>query len=134
MSNTLKDKAVDLGRSVAETAKKVGQSVISGAESAADFIQDKTGIGGTSEGKDVGITGIKEHMHVIASCGMKVGVVDHLEDGALKLTKKDSPDGQHHFIPLSWIDRVDSHVHLNKNSKDAKEGWRSDASACGCNS
>ena len=37
------------------------------------------------------------------------GKVDHL-DGAdkIKLTKQSSPDGQHHhFIPLSWVDRVD---------------------------
>jgi Uncharacterized protein conserved in bacteria (DUF2171) len=33
-------------------------------------------------------------MDVIASCGKKVGVVDHVGGGAIKLTKKDSPDGQ----------------------------------------
>lgn len=117
---------------MADAAAKVGSSIANTAQSAADFIQDKTGIGGPSEGTDLGGAGIKEHMHVIASCGKKVGVVDHLQDGALKLTKKDSPDGQHHFIPLNLIERVDSHVHLKKNSKEAEEGWKSDAASCGC--
>jgi hypothetical protein len=69
-------------------------------------------------------------MEVIASCGKKVGVVDRVEASALKLTRKDSPDNQHHFVPLNWIARVDSHVHLNMNSKEAVEGWNSNAASC----
>jgi hypothetical protein len=71
-------------------------------------------------------------MDVIASCGKKVGVVDHREGNAIKLTKKDSPDGQHHFIPDGWVERVDSHVHLKKNSQETEQGWKSDAASCGC--
>ena len=68
---------------------------------------------------------------MIASCGMKVGVVDHIEGGAIKLTKIDSPDGQHHFVPIDWIDHVDSHVHLKKNSMEIEQAWKVDASVCG---
>ncbi len=68
----------------------------------------------------------------IASCGTKVGVVDRVEGGAIKLTKNDSPDGQHHFVPTGWVDRVDNHVHLKMNSKEAELGWKSDAASCGC--
>jgi hypothetical protein len=69
-------------------------------------------------------------MDVIASCGTKVGVVDHIEGGAIKLTKNDSPDGQHHFIPTGWVDHVDNHVHLKKNSKETEQGWKGDARSC----
>ena len=64
--------------------------------------------------------------------GKKVGVVDHVQGNAIKLTKKDSPDGQHHFIPVGWVERVDSHVHLTQNSKVTEENWKSDEASCGC--
>jgi len=76
---------------------------------------------------------IKERMDVIASCGTKIGVVDHLEGEAIKLTKSDSRDGQHHFIPKDWVERVDDKgVVLKKNSMDAERGWKADAASCGC--
>ena len=52
-------------------------------------------------------------MDVIAADGENLGKVDHFQDGRIKLTKNSSPDGQHHFVPLDWIDHVDQHVHLN---------------------
>ncbi len=65
---------------------------------------------------------IREHMDVIASDGKKVGQVDHLEGAdKIKLTKAGSADGKHHFVPLTWVDHVDSHVHLNKSGKDVAE-------------
>jgi hypothetical protein len=78
------------------------------------------------------LSGVRERMDVIASCGKKVGVVDHVEGGAIKLTKNDSADGQHHFIPADWVDRTDAHVHLNRNSEQTAQGWKSDAASCGC--
>ena len=74
--------------------------------------------------------GVKDRMDVIASCGKKVGVVDHVEGAAIKLTKKDSADGQHHFIPAGWVDHVDAHVHLKKNSVETEQGWKADAASC----
>ena len=85
-----------------------------------------------TDGTNAGIAGIKVHMNVIASCGKKVGVVDEVGGGAIKLTKKDSPDDQHHFIPVGWVERVDSHVHLNKNSMETEQNWKSVAAACVC--
>ena len=132
MASTIKDKAVDAGHAVVDAAKNVGHKIAEGAEKTVDFVKEKTGIGGPAEGTDAGIAGIKEHMDVIASCGKKIGVVDHVGGGAIKLTKKDSSDGQHHFIPVGWVERVDSHVHLKKNSKETEQGWTSEASSCGC--
>jgi hypothetical protein len=69
---------------------------------------------------------IKEHMDVISSDKKTVGKVDHLDGpDKIKLTKKSSPDGQHHhFIPLSWVDHVDQHVHLNKSGADVTSHWQ----------
>ena len=132
MTGKIKDKVADAGHAVADAAKNVGHKIAKGTEAATEFVKEKTGMGSPAEGTNTGVAGIKEHMHVIASCGKKVGVVDHVEGGAVKLTKKDSADGQHHFVPVGWIERVDSHVHLKKNSQETEQGWKSDATSCGC--
>jgi len=122
--SSFKDKVADAGHAVAEKAKEVGHQVAEGASKAVDFVKEKVGGKGTSA--------VQEHMDVIASCGKKVGTVDRVEGGAIKLAKKDSPDGQHHFIPADWVDYVDSHVHLKKNSAETEKGWKTDAASCGC--
>lgn len=133
MASTIKDKVVDVGHTVVEAAKNVGHKIAEGAEKAVGYVKEKTGMGCTAEGSNAGIAGIKEHMNVIASCGKNVGKVDHVEGGAIKLTKKDSPDGVHHFIPFGWVDWVDSQVHLKQNSQETEKNWKSDAAACACN-
>ena len=116
MSN-VKDKLKDAGHAVAEAAKAVGEKVVEAGSNAVDFVKDKTGIG---HAKDQGVASIKEHMPVYSSCGCKIGAVDKVEDGKIKLTAKDSKDGQHHYLPISMVDRVDSHVHLNKNKTECE--------------
>ena len=132
MANTIKDKVADAGHAVVDAAKNVGDKIAKGTDTAVELVKEKTGISGPAEGTNAGIAGIKKHMNVIASCGKKVGVVDGVEGNAIKLTKKDSLDDQHHFIPFGWIERVDSHVHLTKNSKETEQNWSSDAASCGC--
>lgn len=51
---------------------------------------------------------IQEHMEVVGSCGNHVGVVDHVDGDRIKLTRKDSADGQHHYLPISTIARVEN--------------------------
>jgi hypothetical protein len=72
---------------------------------------------------------IKEHMEVIGSDGQHVGTVDHLEGAdKIKLTKSDpKAGGKHHLIPVSWVDHVDSHVHLSKPAKDVQAQWQAAA-------
>ena len=66
---------------------------------------------------------ITPHMDVIGSDGTKIGTVDHLDGpDKIKLAKNTSPDGQHHSVPLTWVDHVDTHVHLNKTLADIKAG------------
>lgn len=67
---------------------------------------------------------IKENMAVMASDGEVVGKVDHMEGAdKIKLTKNDSPDGKHHFVPLDWVENVDDHVHLGKAAREVKAQW-----------
>ncbi len=60
------------------------------------------------------LSAIRKHMPVIAADGGQVGTVDDIGGDHIKLTKTGSSDGQHHRIPADWIDRVDTHVHLNR--------------------
>lgn len=68
---------------------------------------------------------ITEHMEVIAADGTRIGAVDHLDGpDRIKLTRNDSPDGQHHYVPLTWVDHVDTHVHLNRSLAEIKAQQR----------
>ncbi len=76
---------------------------------------------GIREGSDNGR--IVGHMEVFASDGTKVGTVDHMEGSdRIKLAKNTSPDGEHHYIPMTWVGHVDRHVHLNKTVSEMKAG------------
>ena len=72
---------------------------------------------------------IKEHMEVLGSDGQHVGTVDSMEGSdQIKLTKTDpKAGGQHHFIPVTWIDKVDQHIHLKKSAKDVRTQWKAAA-------
>ncbi len=52
----------------------------------------------------VNLSEISEHMEVVGSDGQHVGTLDRL---AIKLTKSDSSDGQHHILPFSAVASVD---------------------------
>lgn len=119
----------DTAHKVADAAKDLGHKAACGVNQAAHFVKDKLGAGDRPMGT-ANVADVKPHMEVFSSCGCRVGTVDHLEDGLIKLTRKDSPDGQHHFIPSAWVARVDSHVHLNKNADETRRGWKPDAASC----
>ncbi len=55
---------------------------------------------------------IRKDMEVRDNAGTHIGTVDGVEGDRIKLTRKDSADGQHHYVPLSAVERVDAHVHL----------------------
>ena len=52
---------------------------------------------------------IKEHMPVVCSNNGQFATVDHMDGDYVKLTK--DQQGQHHWIPTSWITKVDDKVH-----------------------
>lgn len=129
MAETFKEKVQDAGNKIAETASNVGHAVGEKAEEAKDWVKEKAQQVGNKleEAKDwVGsIADIREHQDVLASCGTKVGKVDHVQGTHIKLTKNDSPDGQHHLVPLTWVAKVDSSgVHLNKNHVETQAEWK----------
>ena len=72
---------------------------------------------------------IREHMEVVGSCGNHLGMVDRVEGTSIKLAKNDpEAGGQHHWLPLNWVEEVDEQVHLNKDCGEAKREWKSNPS------
>jgi len=61
---------------------------------------------------------IKEHMEVCGSDGAHVGTVD---------CTKELNGGEHHIIPLEWVDKVDDKVRLKKPARDAMAKWQTAA-------
>jgi hypothetical protein len=116
------------GNTVTDKAGDAVQAVATGVNKATEYVKEKVGLAS----QDKGVSGIQERMDVIASCGSKVGVVDHVEGKCLKLTRKDSNDGQHHYLPLTDVAKVDEHVHLKINSKEFAEQSKTSAAACSC--
>jgi hypothetical protein len=140
MADSMKGKMEQAGHKIAETATKVGHKISETAEQATDWAKEKLHQAShrvaeaTQKTQDAAkescgaahsTADIKEHMDVIGSCGNKLGSVDHVEGSSIKLTKKDSPDGQHHYVPLDWVARVDKHVHLSKDCGAARNEWQS---------
>lgn len=66
---------------------------------------------------------IRNGLAVIASDGEPVGAVDTLEGDRIKLTRKDSTDNEHHYIPLAWVERVEERVHLNRTGAEVRTAW-----------
>jgi hypothetical protein len=67
---------------------------------------------------------IKENMEVVGADGVHIGTVDFVEnDETIVLTRLDDEDETHHAIPLEWVERVNSQVHLDRSSDEAKAEW-----------
>jgi hypothetical protein len=50
---------------------------------------------------------IREHMEIVDVDGTHIGTVDRVEGDRIKMTKKDSRDGQHHFLDTKQVAGVD---------------------------
>ncbi|WP_165227546.1 DUF2171 domain-containing protein [Aquisphaera insulae] len=145
MAETIKGTLEDVGHKIADTASKVGHRVGEGVEKAADWAKEKAHEAGHRieeaahkaghkveemkekygpSGSSSGSGDIREHADVYASCGTKVGTVDHVEGDTIKLTRSGSPDGQHHRIPLSWVKSVDGGVHLDRDHLRVQGEWQ----------
>lgn len=60
---------------------------------------------------------IREHMEVATSTGQHVGTVDEIENDQIKLTRTDSSDGAHHYLPIESVDRIDDNrVYLKEGT------------------
>jgi hypothetical protein len=71
---------------------------------------------------------ITPHLPVLSADLDEIGTVDHVDSGeSLKLTK--DATGQHHWIPLAWVSRIDTHVHLSQPASQVREQWRTHSPA-----
>jgi len=50
---------------------------------------------------------IAQHMEVVDPSGQHLGTVDHIDGDRIKLARKDSPDGQHHYVQLSQVEGIE---------------------------
>ncbi len=63
---------------------------------------------------------IKEDMTVVGADGVHIGTVDHLDGERIKLTKADSVDGKHHYLPAGLVATVEGDtVRLSANAANA---------------
>jgi hypothetical protein len=65
---------------------------------------------------------IKAHMEVIGSDEQHVGTVDHVDGQRIKLTRKDSGEGEHRYLDLSMVSSVqDGRVRLSCTADQARQ-------------
>jgi len=65
---------------------------------------------------------IKPNMPVVCSDDGQFAVVDHVEgQNAIKLKKDEK--GEHHFIPMKWVTKVDGKVHVDRPGDQAMKEW-----------
>ena len=75
----------------------------------------------------VDFSAIKEHAAIIGADGVHVGTVDHVQGDQIKLTKQDSSDQKHHYIPCALVAEIeDGVVRLSANA-DVAIMFESDA-------
>lgn len=78
---------------------------------------------------------ITKDMPVIGSDGETLGQVDGVEgsgtDARIKLKRNTSSDGQHHYVPIGDVARVDEHVHLSRAAGEVRSGWLTAGVAAG---
>ena len=65
---------------------------------------------------------IKPDAPVVCSKNGQFAMVDHMEGKDTIKLKKDAK-GQHHFIPLSWVTKVDDKVHIDRTGDEAMKQW-----------
>lgn len=73
------------------------------------------------------IADIKPHMAVVCSQGGQFAVVDHIsaDNRTIKLAKDRS--GVHHYIPFTWVTKIDDVVHIDRPGDQAMREWTSAA-------
>lgn len=66
---------------------------------------------------------IMPEMPVVCSQGGQFATVDHLE-GADSIKLKKDAQGQHHYIPISWVTAIiDGKVVVDRPGEQAMQAW-----------
>lgn len=63
---------------------------------------------------------------VVCSNDGQFAVVDHME-GRDSIKLKRDKDGNHHYIPLTWVTSVDDKVHIDRPGDEAMKEWTTSA-------
>jgi hypothetical protein len=72
---------------------------------------------------------IKPDMPVVCSQDGQFAVVDHME-GPITIKLKKDRNGQHHYIPLSWVASTENgKVKVDRPGEQAMQEWTTTASA-----
>jgi hypothetical protein len=66
-------------------------------------------------------------MPVVCSEGGQFAVVDHMssDNRTIKLAKDES--GEHHYIPVTWVTKIDDAVHVDRPGPQAMREWSTEA-------
>jgi hypothetical protein len=64
---------------------------------------------------------IQKNMDVVSLNNEPLGMVDHVDGRDLKLAR--DVVGQHHFVPLMWIDHIDDKIHLSRSTDEVARLW-----------
>jgi hypothetical protein len=66
-------------------------------------------------------------MPVVCSEGGKFAEVDHMssDNRTIKLAKDEK--GEHHYIPVSWVTKIDEAVHVDRPGRQAMREWSTEA-------
>ncbi len=67
---------------------------------------------------------IRPDAPVVCSENGQFATVDHLEGEDIIKLKKDK-QGQHHYIPLSWVKEIDDKIHIDRPGDQAMREWSS---------
>lgn len=73
---------------------------------------------------------LREKMEVVDANGEHCGTIDSIDGNRIKLTRKDSADGQHHYVELGQVAGIEGgRVRLNSTSQagdadsNAADNW-----------
>jgi hypothetical protein len=64
---------------------------------------------------------IQKHMDVVSSRDEPLGSVDHVQGSSVKLVR--DVLGQHHLVPIGWIERIDDKIHLTHSAEEVERLW-----------
>lgn len=99
--------------------------------------QDSTGqqVGGSQQGA-VGQGGqfadqLAKHQEVVDANGHHLGTIDHVDGDRIKLTRQDSPDGEHHYVSLRDVQGIEGGRVRLSTSNGAMGGGATSGSATG---
>lgn len=105
-SNQGNDHTSAIGRNQGAQGSQAGSAQMGGGQ--AQQFQDtlgQHGAGGSGTGRFA--DQIAKHQEVVDSVGNHVGTVDHLDGDRIKLTRKDSADGEHHYVSLAQVEGIE---------------------------